>query len=110
MPGRIEVRVGRPGGRTDRQQHVVDAAAQARDGDAAGGEQCGGADRGVGAAAGARTGTRTGTRTGSGALRGGFEDREGAEVHRVGGGFDPPEGEVERRKVLGDHLVPLVRW
>lgn len=105
MTRRVESGVRRPGGRADRQQHVADAAAQARHGGAAGGEQGGGALGGSGGGTAGGPGSGGGPGTAGG--RGCVEDGEGAEVHGVGGGFDPPEGEVERRQVLGGHKGPL---
>lgn len=87
VPGRVEAGVGRPGGRPDGQQHVADPAAQAGYGHATGGEQADGPLSGAGCA--------------------GAEHGEGTQVHGMVGGFDPPEGEVERGQVLGGHIRPL---
>ncbi len=93
VPRRVETGVRRPCGGTERQQYIPDPAAQAGHGGAACGQERGGALGGVPVA-------------GTG-VSGGAEDGEGAQVHGMVGGFHPPEGEVERRQVLGGHIRPL---
>ncbi len=87
----VEVGVGAPGGAADGDEDVADAHPEPGDGGGAAGEEV----QDVGRLLAGRGGQRA-------------EVGEGTEVQGVGGGFQVPEGQVQRGQELGGHGCPHV--
>lgn len=89
VPVYVEVLVNEPGGTADGQQYVPDPHPQPGNGGGAGAQQF---EHGLGVGAVRRAGGRG-------------EDGERAEVHRMGIGFEVPEGQIEGCQQLSSQRV-----